>query len=65
MTHLDADYEMFRSIQDAIPAGLRLSGPEDPPHWACASCGEPCYCVDPLSRRAPHRDCDAMEVIAA
>lgn len=64
MTHLDRDDELLRSLRDAMPTVYVLSGPDDPPHWACPGCGEPCYCVDPAARRAPHVACMASEEIA-
>ena len=45
------------------PPTFEQSGPGDPPHWACPSCGEPCYCVDATVRAMPHVACMRLEVI--
>jgi hypothetical protein len=41
---------------DVPPGEFRLSTMEDPIHWACPDCEQPCRCVG-VSRRMRHVRC--------
>lgn len=60
-----ADERLIDTIRAAMPEARTISGPDDPPHWACPDCGAPCYCVDPVVRSMPHQPCNVPEAAAA